>query len=209
DPHGKLWGEKDDFDVWDELQFLSIDEPAIEEPSKIEPEDMATYNWKVTNKSPGGYGLSCQIDDDDLLSVGELLLLKSEELSSETSNEYDTGWQLGTICWMQAAEEGKSVNLGVYILARHVKKIHAVKLDGSHLESESCLLLDDITPDVTPSLLMSRSYAKTGDVLLVKSIGEPQKVHLDEAVWNSEGFAQYHFHLYNDQEEIKSLLLGL
>ena len=212
--NSKLWGEKDDHDVWDELQFLAIDDPAVDEPPKEKAEKetspVSVYSWHVNDKSPNGYGLCCQLDDDDLLSVGELLLLQPDERSEEDSTDAPTkGWQLGTICWMQSEKMSNTVNLGVYILAQHVKKIHVVKLDGHHHESEACLLLDDIGTEMTPSILISRKFANTGDVLLIKSHGELQKVHIDKVVWNSEGFAQFHFHLYNDQDEVKSILSGL
>ena len=199
------WAIKDTSgDVWELSHYTIVDETTTEEPiapKKIE-QQIDIYPWNIIDTSPRGYRISCQLDDETVMSIGELLLVKPID---ECTDEQQPKWKLATVCWMEVSPQSHEVNMGLHILGNHVQRIHVAKQISETTKFEDCLLIDDTQMVEPASILMSRHYANTGDELLIKAQQNVYKICIDDVVWYSDGFSQFHFHLLSEPEDINKI----
>jgi len=207
------WAIKDTSgDVWELSHYTIVDETSTEEaepepeaPKKSE-QQIDIYPWNIIDISPRGYRISCQLDDETVMSIGELLLVKPIE---ECTDEQQPKWKLATVCWMDVSPQSHEVNMGLHILGQHVQRIHVAKQISDKTKFEDCLLIDDTQLIEPASILMSRHYANTGDELLVKAQQKVYKIRIDDVVWYSDGFSQFHFHLLSEPEDSDKIVSNI
>jgi hypothetical protein len=193
-------------DVWDLSHYTIAEETTTEEvepeaPKKSE-QQINIYPCNIIDISPRGYRISCQLDDEVVMSIGELLLVNPID---ECTDEQQPKWKLATVCWMDVSPQSHKVDMGLHILGQHVQRIHVAKQISDKTKFEDCLLIDDTQMIEPASILMSRHYANTGDELLIKAQQKVYKICIDDVDWYSDGFAQFHFHLLSEPEDINQI----
>ncbi|OUR89766.1 hypothetical protein A9Q92_00490 [Methylophaga sp. 42_8_T64] len=209
------WAIKDTSgDVWELSHYTIVDETTTEEEEpESEPEtpkkseqQIDIFPWNILDTSPRGYRISCQLDEETVMSIGELLLVKPID---ECTDEQQPKWKLATVCWMDVSPQSHEVNMGLHILGQHVQRIHVAKQISEKTKYEDCLLIDDTQLLEPSTLLMSRHYANTGDELLVKAQQKVYKIRIDDVVWYSDGFSQFHFHLLSEPEDSDKIVSNI
>lgn len=157
------------------------------------------YPWNIVDTSPRGYRVAYEVDNKTPLSIGELLLIKPIE---EFEVDQSLTWKLATVCWMEVSLHSHEVNMGLHVIGDTVRRIHVSRQFRGKGSFEDCLLLDASSKTESASILMSRHYANTGDELFIKAQQKVYKICIDDAVWYSDGFTQFHFHLLSMPEDI-------
>ncbi|OUR73319.1 hypothetical protein A9Q78_04145 [Methylophaga sp. 41_12_T18] len=190
------WEEKDrSGDVWDKIP-LSVTETLTEQqqipPTLKQKTIVKPTLWSVVDSSPRGYRIKCQFQDEVPLAVGELLLVM---VANDVQQQQEQHWQLATVCWLNVSAQNGEVNMGIHVLGKDTQSIQVAKKTIAKPVFENCLLLDVQSKADDSSILMSRNFANTGDVLLFKPKQKVYKIRIEEVVWFSDGFAQFHFQL--------------
>jgi len=190
------WEEKDrSGDVWDRVPVFVTEtlteqqqvQPTLKQKTIVKP-----TLWSVVDFSPRGYRIKCQFQDEVPLAVGELLLVM---VANDAQQQQEQHWQLATVCWLNVSAQNGEVNMGIHVLGKDTQGIQVAKKTIAKPVFENCLLLNAKNAEEANSILMSRNFANTGDVLLFKPKQKVYKIRIEEVVWFSEGFAQFHFQL--------------
>jgi len=206
------WAVKDTSgDVWELNHYTIVDETTTEEEQVAfkeseQEQEIDIYPWDILDTSPRGYRISCQLDEETVMSIGELLLVKPID---ECMDEQQPKWKLATVCWMEVSPRSHEVSMGLHILGQHVQRIHVAKKISEKTKFEDCLLIDDAHMVEPATILMSHHYANTGDELLVKAQQKVYKIYIDDVVWYSDGFSQFHFHLLSEPEDIDKIISNI
>lgn len=195
---GHNWGIKESADLWGKLKFSTVDNPKAKKRKQAQSlndhKDVTVYDWIVVNASFRGYGLKCHLKDEYAVNVGDLVVLSNSSQVQLDKPGNHSKWKLAVVCWMKASAEIGVMNIGVHQLASDVKKVHIEKHDHNIKIAENGLLLADEN-DTLKSMLIARNYANTGEKLKLIVGENSQQIMLDDVVWYSDGFAQYHFHI--------------
>ncbi|PCH61715.1 MAG: hypothetical protein COC04_05985, partial [Gammaproteobacteria bacterium] len=203
------WAIKDTSgDVWDIYHYPLVNGASTNGvmQHEISEQQIEIYPWDIINTSPRGYRISCELDNKTTMSIGELLLVKP--IDSYTDKQ-QSNWKLATVCWMDVSPQSHEVDMGLHILGNHIQRVHVAKPLNKKTKFEDCLLIDDTQLIEPASILMSRHYANLGDELFIKAQQKVYKIRIDDVVWYSDGFSQFHFHLLSEPEDSDKIVSNI
>lgn len=172
---------------WDAHQFYesSVSSSKVQNRSqeRIKP-SVRRHDFSIVNESETSVCLSCNSLHGNGLSIGELMIIRRDN---------SVGWRLGVVLWMSLTD--KELKVGLYLLSTKVDWITVEKMATNDDVSIDALWLAG--EEQGDTLLLTRAEFKTGDYIELNHHGERLLVTLSDAVWHSEGFAQFKF-IVND-----------
>lgn len=170
---------------WDEHQFYesSVSSTQYKAPARSEERmkpSVRRHDFTIENESETSVCLSCNSLHGNGLCIGELMILRRHN---------SVAWTLGVVLWMSLSD--KDLKVGVYLLSTKVDWVTVEKMGtNDDVSIDALWLAGDEQGD---TLLLTRAEFKTGDYIELNHHGERLLVTLSDAVWHSEGFAQFKF----------------
>ncbi len=179
-----VWGRRLE-SSWDSHQFYeSSAAPKLyyeqnRSEGRIKP-SVRRHNFTIENESETSVCLSCNSLHGNGLCIGELMIIRS--YNSDT-------WTLGVVLWMSLSD--KELKVGLYLLSTKVDWVTVDKVGTNDDVSIDALWLAG--GEQGDTLLLTRAEFKTDDYIELNYHGERILATLTDAVWHSEGFAQFKF----------------
>ena len=143
------------YDPWDLLyKNQAPTEQQAEIKKKIEEvRRFKSFQWKIIDKSHGGYRLLTTKENISNVQPGELIAVQ------ESSGNFSDNWSIGTICWSKLViDEG--VHVGIQLMAKSIMPV-LVRLCGENQEE---------TQHIRGILLYNPLNTKKKETLLLPSI---------------------------------------
>ncbi len=170
---------------WDAHQFYessvsSMQYKAQNRSEKRMKPSVRRHDFTIENESETSVCLSCNSLHGNGLCIGELMIIRRNN---------SVAWTLGVVLWMSLSD--KELKVGLYLLSTKVDWVTVEKMGTNDDVSIDALWLAGDEQDDT--LLLTRAEFKTGDYIELNHHGERLLVTLADAVWHSEGFAQFKF----------------
>lgn len=170
---------------WDTHQFYESSVSFMQYKAQNRSEErtipsVRRHDFKIENESETSVCLSCNSLHGNGLCIGELMIIRRH--TSDT-------WTLGVVLWMSLSD--KELKVGLYLLSTKVDWVTVEKMaTNDDVSIDALWLAGDEQGD---TLLLTRAEFKTGDYIELNHHGERLLVTLADAVWHSEGFAQFKF----------------
>jgi hypothetical protein len=127
----------------------------------------APDSWVVLNESPGGYAMRLQpIPQHCVYRVGDVVGVRAAGQDA---------WMIGCIRWLQTANEGEAIEVGVQVLA---PKAEAAMVRPTIVHQDAtfqpCLLLPEVAPLKQPPLIIAPrgTFAPMRELSIYRDDGE-------------------------------------
>ena len=179
-----VWGRRLE-SSWDSHQFYESSVTATQSKvqnrsdERVEP-SVRRHNFTIENESETSVCLNCNSLHGNGLCIGELMIIRRHNSNA---------WTLGVVLWMSLSD--KELKLGLYLLSTKVEWVTVEKMGtNDDVSIDALWLAGDEQGD---TLLLTRAEFKAGDYIELNHQGERLLVTLADAVWHSDGFAQYKF----------------
>jgi hypothetical protein len=170
---------------WDADQFYESSVASTQYKAQNRSEErmkpsVRRHDFTIENESKTSVCLSCNSLHSNGLCIGELMIIRRNN---------SVEWTLGVVLWMSLSD--KKLKVGLYLLSTKVDWVTVEKLGtNDDVSIDALWLAGDEEGD---TLLLTRAEFKTGDYIELNHHGERLLVTLADAVWHSEGFAQFKF----------------
>lgn len=170
---------------WDADQFYESSVSSTQYKAQNRSEErmkpsVRRHDFTIENESETSVCLSCNSLHGNGLCIGELMIIRRNN---------SVAWTLGVVLWMSLSD--KELKVGLYLLSTKVDWVTVEKLGtNDDVSIDALWLAGDEQGD---TLLLTRAEFKTGDYIELNHHGERLLVTLADAVWHSEGFAQFKF----------------
>lgn len=170
---------------WDAHQFYESSVSSTQYKAQNRSEDrmkpsVRRHDFTIENESETSVCLSCNSLHGNGLCIGELMIIRRND---------SVAWTLGVVLWMSLSD--KELKVGLYLLSTKVDWVTVEKMGtNDDVSIDALWLAGDEQGD---TLLLTRAEFKIGDYIELNHHGERLLVTLADAVWHSEGFAQFKF----------------
>ena len=185
----QLGGERPSDANREHVGIIDYSRPDTGPSVKQEYANYRTREWKLVDRSAGGYRLVWEKPESSCAQVGELLGIR------EATDPDTFHLALGVIRWMQCSHK-TGMELGVEMLAPRAVAV-AIKLlkpeEGRGQYMRALLLPAMKTIEQPATLLTPTLPFRTGDTVIVNVHGQETRAELNKLVENTGCFAEFEF----------------
>lgn len=145
----------------------------------------------IVNQSPGGYCVEWREDAPAQLQTGDILALRAANSSS---------WFIGNIRWIRQSLD-KGTQIGIELLAPQVVPCGLQLIRGGREVSSylRALQIPEIKAISRPACLITPKVPfREGSTVRVNESGYERKALLKQLMWQTDGFSQYKYTLFNE-----------